>query len=63
MLRLDREVDHLSSDDHYQDQVLKNIHEEVLAPCVVDGETYLCQVFVLFHVIVLIGDIPTHGVS
>ena len=57
------EVDDLSSDDHYQDKLLKDVHKRVLAVPVVLGQGYQREIFLLLHIIMLISNIPAERLS
>ena len=57
------EVDDLSSDDHYQDKLLKDVHKRVLAVSVVLGQSYQREIFLLLHIIMLISNIPAERLS
>ena len=63
MLETDAKVYDLSSDDHNEDQVLKNVHELILTLSIVFGETDLRQVLMLLDKVVIERGIPPKGLS
>jgi hypothetical protein len=63
MLVLDAKVDDLSSDDHKKDQVLENVHEVVLGASVILCQSYLLEILLLLHKVVVEGHIPTQWLS
>lgn len=60
---LDCEVDDLSADDHYQNEVLEYVHEVELVLLVVRFEPHLSHVLLLLHEIVLETQVPPERVS
>ena len=42
MLVLDAKVNDLPSNDHYENEMLKDIHELILSSCIVNWKTNLC---------------------
>jgi len=57
------EVDDLSPDDHDEDEVLEDVHEQEVVLLVVPGECHLLQVLHLLDVVVIIGNVPTERLA
>jgi hypothetical protein len=63
MLVLDAKVNDLPSNDHYENEMLKDVHELILSTCVVYWKTYLCKVVKLFDIVEVIAQVPSEGVA
>jgi hypothetical protein len=63
MFGFDRKVHDFSPNNHYQDQLLEDIHKVVLSARIIFGQGDLRKVLLLLHEVVLICHIPSQWFS
>ena len=56
-------MDHFPANDHYEDEVLKNINEQVFPPTVIFRKIDLRKILLLLDKVVFIADVPTEWVT
>jgi hypothetical protein len=63
VLILNAKINNLSSNNHNKDEMFKDIHEMILSSRIINRQTNLSLVFKLFHIVVVVANIPAQWVT